>query len=179
MVWPGASSRVALPAGKLPGHVPIRLVRLEAIGNTGGELTFQFESAPSRYWAIANRRVVRNTTEFPHAGVALVLPAARPFADRFGSGDKGPGNGFDAVLLGEADHLQAEEVRGLTVAHEIVICDGAHGERLAPVVVLANRSVPDSGVPESAVPPTRSSPNTRSRTSTIYISCPSLLLEVA
>ena len=28
MVWPGASSRVALPAGKLPGQVPIRLVKL-------------------------------------------------------------------------------------------------------------------------------------------------------
>lgn len=168
-----------MPAGKLPGPVPIRLVKLEAIGITGGELAFQFEGRPSRYWANANRRVVRNATEFPHAGVALVLPAARPCADRLGSGDKGAGNGLDAVLLGEADHLQAEEVRGLAVAHEIVIGEGAHGERLTPVVVLANRSIPDSGVPESAVPPTRSSPNTRSRTSTIYISCPSLLLEVA
>ena len=60
------------------------------------------------------------------------------------------GGGLDAVLLGEADHLQAEIVRVVALAHEIVIGDGTPGGMLAPVVVWANRSMPDPGVPESA-----------------------------
>ena len=126
-------------------------VALHSRGAPGRELAFEFHRATPLRRGDAQAGVVGRAAEFPQAGVALGLVAAQPFADGFRGGGKGVGSGLDAVLLGEADHLQAEVVRVVAVTHEMVIWDGTHGGMLAPAEVLVNpNSVPRPGVPGSA-----------------------------
>ena len=149
------------------------VVALHSSGAPGGELAFELEGATALRRGNAKPGVLGSPTEFPQARGALGLPAAQPLADGFRGGGKGAGSGLDAVLLSEADHLQAEVVRVVALTHEVVIWDGAQGEMLAPGVVWANHSVPDPGVPESAVPPAGSSHHAQPpQGDTIYIPCP-------
>ena len=127
------------------------VIALQARGAPGGELAFQFNRATPLGRGDAQAGMVGSAAEFPEAGVALGLVAAQPFANGLRGGGKGVSGRLDAVLLGEAGHLQAEVVRVVALAHEIVIWDGTHGGIQAPGMVLANHhSVPDPGVPESA-----------------------------
>ena len=103
------------------------VIALHSRGAPGGQLAFQFESATPLGRGDAQSGMVGRAAEFPEAGVALGLPAAQPLANGLGRGGESVGGGLDAVLLGEAGHLQAEVVRVVALTHEIVIWDGTHG----------------------------------------------------
>src|SRR3990167_2926912 len=125
-------------------------VALHPRGAPGGQLAFERHCAPPLGRGGEQRGRERRAAEFPQTSVALSLVAAQPFANGLGGGGKGVGGGLDAVLLGEAGHLQAEVVRVVALTHEIVIWDGTH-RGMAPEEVLVNpNSVPDPGVPRFA-----------------------------